>query len=59
MPSKSRAQHNFMAMIAHGVKPRGGKGPSKAVAREFLAADKKDKAYKKRSRVKKTIAGGY
>jgi hypothetical protein len=26
-------------MIAHGGKPRKGKGPSRAVAREFVAAD--------------------
>jgi hypothetical protein len=28
-----------MEMIAHGGKPRGGRGPSKAVAREFVMAD--------------------
>jgi hypothetical protein len=39
MPSKSVAQHNFMEGIAHGMKPRGGKGPSVAVAKEFAAAD--------------------
>lgn len=40
MPDKSQKQHNFMAGIAHGMKPRNGKGPSPAVAREFLEADK-------------------
>ncbi len=29
-----------MEMIAHGGKPRSGKGPSKAVAEEFVQADK-------------------
>jgi hypothetical protein len=32
MPSKSKAQHNFMEAIAHGEKPKSGKGPSKKVA---------------------------
>jgi hypothetical protein len=42
MPSKSAKQHRFMEMIAHGGKPRKGKkGPSKKVAREFLAADRR------------------
>ena len=40
MPSTSKKQHNFMEMIAHGGKPRKGKGPSKAVAEEFVQADK-------------------
>lgn len=29
-----------MEGIAHGMKPRGGKGPSPAVAKEFVQADK-------------------
>jgi hypothetical protein len=29
-----------MEAIAHGAKPKGGHGPSKAVAKEFVAADK-------------------
>lgn len=40
MPSKSAKQHRLMAMVAHGGKPRGGKGPSVAVAREFVEADR-------------------
>ena len=40
MPSKTAKQHRFMEMIAHGGKPKGGKGPSKAVAKEFVAADR-------------------
>lgn len=40
MPSVSKKQHNLMEMVAHGGKPRKGKGPSVAVAKEFVAADK-------------------
>lgn len=45
MPSTSKKQHNYMEAIAHGMKPKGGKGPSKKVAREFVAADKAAKLY--------------
>lgn len=38
MPSTSKKQHDFMAAVAHGMKPRKG-GPSRAVAEEFVAAD--------------------
>lgn len=41
MPDVSQKQHNFMAGIAHGMKPRSGHGPSVSVAKEFLAADKR------------------
>lgn len=40
MPSKTAKQARFMKAVAHGMKPRGGKGPSVAVAKEFVAADK-------------------
>lgn len=50
MPSKSAKQHRFMEAIAHGMKPRGGKGPSVAVAQEFVAADKRRKSKKTRKR---------
>lgn len=40
MPSVSGKQHRFMEGIAHGMKPTKGQGPSKAVAQEFVAADK-------------------
>ena len=37
MPAKSAKQYKFMAGIAHGMVPRGGKkGPSKEVAEEFV-----------------------
>lgn len=39
MPSVSRAQQRMMQAIAHGAKPKSGKGPSKKVAKEFVAAD--------------------
>ena len=47
MPSKSTAQHNLMEAIAHGMKARKG-GPSKKVAKEFVAADK-GRVFKKAS----------
>lgn len=37
-----------MRAVAHGMKPRGGKGPSVKVAKEFVAADRVSKKnYKK------------
>lgn len=45
MPSTSAKQHRFMEGIAHGMKPRSGKGPSPAVAKEFVAADKAEGKY--------------
>lgn len=41
MPSKSAEQARLMRAVAHGWKKPGGGGPSKAVAQEFVAADKK------------------
>ncbi len=41
MPSKSPAQANLMRAVAHGWKPDRIKGPSRAVAREFVNADRK------------------
>lgn len=40
MPSQSPAQARLMQAVAHGWKKPGGGGPSKAVAREFVAADR-------------------
>lgn len=42
MPSVSGKQHRLMEAVAHGWKPPSGKGPSPAVAKEFVAADKKE-----------------
>jgi len=44
VPSKSPAQAKLMRAVAHGWKKPGG-GPSRAVAKEFVAADKKVKGY--------------
>ena len=40
MPSKTPKQARLMRAVAHGWKKPGGGGPSKAVAKEFVAADK-------------------
>lgn len=40
MPSVSAAQHRYMAMCAHNPGAARGKCPSKAVASEFVHADK-------------------
>ena len=39
-PSKSPKQKKLMQAAAHGWKKPGGGGPSKEVAKEFVAADK-------------------
>jgi hypothetical protein len=39
MPSKTPKQARFMAAVAHGWKPPGGKGPPVSVAKEFNEAD--------------------
>jgi hypothetical protein len=36
MPAKTAKQYRLMAAIAHGAKPKGGKGPSREVAEEFV-----------------------
>src|SRR5262252_218972 len=40
MPSETPKQHHLMEAVAHGWKKPGGGGPSVAVAKEFVAADK-------------------
>lgn len=45
MPSKSAKQAKLMRAVAHGWKPSRIKGPSRKVAKEFVAADKKAKGY--------------
>ena len=37
MPAKSPAQQRFMQGVAHGMKPKGGVGPSPEVAQKFLS----------------------
>lgn len=46
MPSKTPKQARFMKAIAHGWKPSGKKGPSKKVAKDFVAADARKKKSK-------------
>jgi len=40
MPSKSPEQAHLMRAIAHGWKKPGAGGPSPAVAKEFMMADR-------------------
>jgi hypothetical protein len=49
MPSKTKKQARFMRAVAHGFKPDRVEGPTRAVAREFMNADKK--------KVKKAMGG--
>ena len=46
MPSVSRKQYKFMAGIAHGMTPRSGVGPSKAVAEEMVHATSQEQRSK-------------
>lgn len=46
MPSKTKAQHNFMAMCAHNPSAAKGKCPSKSVAKEFVKADERSSTVK-------------
>ena len=40
MPMKSAKQRAFFEGIAHGLKPKGGKGPSQTMAKKFIADSK-------------------
>jgi len=40
MPSKSKAQHNLMAMVAHDPKAAKRVGISQSVGRDYIEADK-------------------
>ena len=40
MPFTSKQQAKMMYALARGAKPRSGKGPSRKVAREFVAASR-------------------
>lgn len=51
MPSKSRAQHNLMEMVAHDPRAAKRTGISQSVAKDFVAADKADRSYRKRGHV--------
>lgn len=41
MPSRSPAQAHLMEAVAHGWHKPGGGGPSREIAQEVVAADKK------------------
>jgi len=47
MPSKSRAQHNLMAMVAHDPKAAKRVGIPQSVGKDFTAADAGKKAKSK------------
>lgn len=51
MPSKSKAQHNFFEAVAHSPKFAKEAGVPQSVGKDFSAADKKDKSYKKKEKV--------
>jgi hypothetical protein len=50
MPSQSKKQHRMMQAVAHGWKPKYRKGPSQAVAKEFVKADKSAGKYQGKKR---------
>jgi hypothetical protein len=58
MPSKSKAQHNFMAAIAHSPSFAKKAGVPQSVGKEFNNADK-GKTFKQGGDMKKMNMGGY
>lgn len=50
MPSKSKAQHNLMAMVAHDAGAAKRLGVPRKVAKEFLAADAAKVARRRRKK---------
>ena len=57
MPSKSKAQHNFMAAIAHSPSFAKKAGVPQSVGKEFNNADK-GKTFKQGGDMKKMAMGG-
>jgi len=57
MPSKSKAQHNFMAAIAHSPSFAKKAGVPMSVGKEFVSADK-GKKFSKGGDMKKCYADG-
>lgn len=47
MPSKSKAQHNLMAMVAHDPAAAKRLGIPQSVGQEFIQADKNKKLARK------------
>jgi len=58
MPSKSKAQHNFMAAVAHNPAFAKKAGVPQSVGKEFNKADK-GKTFKEGGDMKKMNMGGY
>ena len=58
MPSKSKAQHNFMAAVAHNPAFAKKAGVPQSVGKEFNNADK-GKTFKQGGDMKKMNMGGY
>ena len=58
MPSKSKAQHNFMAAVAHNPAFAKKAGVPQSVGKEFNKADK-GKTFKQGGDMKKMNMGGY
>ncbi len=58
MPDVSEAQARLMRAVAHGWKKPGGGGPSEAVGKEFVAADKAAGNPKLPAKKKKMSEGG-
>lgn len=52
MPSSSVKQHNLMELVAHNPSAAERLGISQKVGHDFVEADKKDKGYKKRLKVR-------
>lgn len=49
MPSTSRAQHNFMEMVAHDPKAAKRVGVAQSVGKDFADADKAEGKFKPKS----------
>lgn len=52
MPSKSKAQHNLMAMVANNPKMANKVGIPQSVGKDFVAADKKVGTFKSKGKIK-------
>jgi hypothetical protein len=50
MPSKSQAQHNLMAAVAHNPEFARKVGISQSIGREFIEADKRKGSFKRKSK---------
>ena len=55
MPSKSPEQASLMRAVAHGWKKPGGGGPSQAVGKEFLEADRRKDVEEQYEKSKKKL----